>query len=124
MKIPTPIPAPIPPPFLCECLCLSPVLAFGIGIHRQRLTVRHLTPLQLLHKLRTEMRALVALRRGSVRRAHNSAPPHSPHPLRSAYPNWIARSDVSTRSFQTQPSAHAENEIKKASSLRDKSSSS
>ena len=47
----------------------------GKGIHRQRLAVGHLAPLQSLRKRRTEMRALAALRRGSVTRVHNGAPP-------------------------------------------------
>lgn len=56
------------------CLCLLPALAFRIGIHRQRLTVGHLAPLQSLHKRRTEMRALAALRRGSEARSRRNPP--------------------------------------------------
>ncbi|KAK9526232.1 hypothetical protein VZT92_015880 [Zoarces viviparus] len=59
-------------------LWLSPALAFGIGIHRQRHTVRHLAPLQSLQERRTEMRDLAALRRGSVGRVHDNNLPPSP----------------------------------------------
>lgn len=56
------------------CLRVLPALAFRMGIHRQRLTVGHLAPLQSLHKRRTEMRALAALRRGSEARSRRNTP--------------------------------------------------
>lgn len=102
------------------CLRLSAALAFGMSIHRQRLTVGHLAPLQSLHERRTEMRALAALSRGSVRRVHIGTPPPSlapsllththTHTHKNSTPPFSHflpttngnRDDVSTRSFQIQ----------------------
>lgn len=87
------------------CLRVLPALAFRMGIHRQRLTVGHLAPLQSLHKRRTEMRALAALRRGSEARSRRNTPaPPLLSPLLPARPSLssITRNDVSTRSFQIQ----------------------